>query len=115
VRVALIEPGVIATPIFGKGDPTRFADPAYPQGRRLLAIFGRLLPIASSPFEVGDLIADLAVSGDDKLRHPVGCMGPELVAWRQGMSDADWVALGGLPDAEFTAKVKATLGLELKL
>ena len=115
VRVTLIEPGVIATPIFGKGDPALLADPDYPQGPRLIALFGALMPNASSPFEVGDLIADLAVSGDDRLRHRVGAMASELVEWREGLSDADWVALGGADDVEYHSILKAGLGVDLKL
>jgi NAD(P)-dependent dehydrogenase (short-subunit alcohol dehydrogenase family) len=114
VRVAMIEPGVIATPMFGKGEPVP-EDAGYPQGRRLGALIGALLPNASSPFGVGDLIAELAANGDDRLRHWVGYAGAELINWRRGMSDAEWVAVGGMTDAEFAATVKAGLGLDLKL
>jgi len=114
VRVAVIEPGFIATPIFGKGEPSP-QDPAYPHGRRLAALMGALLPNASSPFEVGDLIAELAMNSDDRLRHGVGHAAAELINCRQGMSDADWVALGGVTDADFAATFKAGLGLDLKL
>jgi NAD(P)-dependent dehydrogenase (short-subunit alcohol dehydrogenase family) len=115
VRVAVIEPGVIATPMFGKVDLLPPEDPAYPQGRRLGALIGALLPNASSPFEVGDRIAELAVGSDDRLRHWFGYAASGLSDWRQGMSDPEWVAVGGMTDAAFAASVKAGLGLELKL
>ncbi len=38
VRVAIVEPGVIATPIFGKGRSSA-PDSPYPHGRRLRALF----------------------------------------------------------------------------
>jgi NAD(P)-dependent dehydrogenase (short-subunit alcohol dehydrogenase family) len=114
VRVALIEPGVIATPIFGKGEPIP-EDPSYPQGRRLAAFIGAVWPSASSPFEVGDLIAELAASDDDRLRYPVGAAAVDTIDWRHGMSDARWVSVGGMTDAAFAATVKAGLGLDLKL
>jgi NAD(P)-dependent dehydrogenase (short-subunit alcohol dehydrogenase family) len=113
VRVALIEPGVILTPLFGKGDAVR-EDPGYPQARQLGAFFGAVLPNASSPFEVGDLIAELAVNGDDRLRHRVGVIAAEFIDWRQSMSDADWVALGATTDAQYAAVFKDGLGLDLQ-
>jgi NAD(P)-dependent dehydrogenase (short-subunit alcohol dehydrogenase family) len=114
VRVVLIEPGVIATPFFGKGEPAP-EDPAYQQGRRLGAFFGAVLPDASSPFEVGDLIAELAVNEDDRLRHRVGVIAAEFIDWRQGMSDADWVALGGMTDVQYATTFRTGLGLDLNL
>jgi NAD(P)-dependent dehydrogenase (short-subunit alcohol dehydrogenase family) len=115
VRVAVIEPGVILTPIFSKeGEPVP-EDAGYPQGRRYVALIGAVLPNASSPFEVGDRIAELAANGDDHFRHWVGYAATELCEWRQGMSDSEWVAVGGMTDAEFAASVKAGLGLDLKL
>ena len=57
IRVAIVEPGVIATPIFGKGRPFP-ADSPYPHGRRLLALFAAALAKPTPPSAVGDLIRD---------------------------------------------------------
>ena len=114
VRVAIIEPGVIATPIFGKIEPSP-PDPGYPQEQRLMALFGAIAPEASSPFEVGDLIAELAVNGNDRLRYRVGVAAAELIGWRESIGDADWVALGGATDAEYAASMKSALGVDLAL
>ncbi len=114
VRVVIIEPGVIATPIFGKIE-TVPPDPAYPQDRRLAALFAALVPDASPAFEVGDLIAHLAVNGNDRLRYRVGVASDELISWRERTGDTDWVALGGLTDAEYATSLKAALGVDLQL
>jgi NAD(P)-dependent dehydrogenase (short-subunit alcohol dehydrogenase family) len=114
VRVALIEPGLIATPIIGKGESPP-EDPAYPQGRRLRAFFTAMWPGASSPFVVGDLVAELAAGGDDRLRHRVGAAAVEVVDWREGLSDADWVAVGDMTDAGFAATIKAAVGIDVAL
>ena len=114
VKVALIEPGVIATPIFGKGDRSA-PDPAYPQVRRFIALITAAFANPSSPFEVGDLIADLAVNGPDRLRYRVGALAAEMIDGRAGMSDAEWVALGAATDAQYAATFKAFTGLDLPL
>jgi NAD(P)-dependent dehydrogenase (short-subunit alcohol dehydrogenase family) len=52
VRVAIVEPGVIATPIFGKVQPPP-ADSNYPHGRRIYELFRTSLENAVSPYVVG--------------------------------------------------------------
>jgi len=48
VRVAIVEPGVIATAIFGKGQPQP-PDSPYPQGRRLGGLFAAALANPTRP------------------------------------------------------------------
>jgi NAD(P)-dependent dehydrogenase (short-subunit alcohol dehydrogenase family) len=114
VRVVIVEPGVIITPIFSKGG-TRPPSGVYPNTRWLMAVFQQMVPRGSSPFVVGDAIAEIAVSGDAQLRHRVGAFGAELIDWRRDMSDEAWVALGGASDAEFAAAIKAEFGLDIQL
>jgi NAD(P)-dependent dehydrogenase (short-subunit alcohol dehydrogenase family) len=71
VRVAIVEPGVIATPIFTKARPLRENSP-YPHSKRLRAIFAAALANPTPPSVVGDLIRDI-VDGDRwQLRYPAG-------------------------------------------
>jgi NAD(P)-dependent dehydrogenase (short-subunit alcohol dehydrogenase family) len=62
VRVAIVEPGVIATPIFTKGAPPP-PHSHYPHGRRLGAMFAAALANPTPPSVVGDLIRGI-VDGD---------------------------------------------------
>ena len=48
IRVAIVEPGVIATPIFGKAKPIP-AETRYPQPKRMAAIFAASLQNPISP------------------------------------------------------------------
>jgi NAD(P)-dependent dehydrogenase (short-subunit alcohol dehydrogenase family) len=114
VRVALIEPGIILTPIMGKGRPPP-PDTPYPNTRRFVAIFTAAMPNASSPFVVGDLIAEIAAGDSHQLRYRVGCLADEIVSWRERLSDADYIAACSGSDAEFAAAVKAGLGLDVRL
>jgi NAD(P)-dependent dehydrogenase (short-subunit alcohol dehydrogenase family) len=114
VRVALVEPGVIATPIFGKGRPPIKNSP-YPHTRRMAALFAASLTNATSPFVVADQIVEI-VSGDSgRLRYPVGFGAAPFLAWRAGKPDEAFIALGAAADAEFAAVVKADLGLDVTL
>ena len=57
VRVAIIEPGVVVTPIFSKA--RRFADPASPyfeHVRRLLLLYQKQMPHAAQPADAARVI-----------------------------------------------------------
>jgi len=81
VRVAIVEPGVIATSIFGKLQ-TPPADSKYPHNRRIHELFRASLENPVSPYVVGEKIREIVESGTCKLRHPVGPDAEGLLAWR---------------------------------
>jgi NAD(P)-dependent dehydrogenase (short-subunit alcohol dehydrogenase family) len=114
VRVALIEPGVIATPIFGKAPPP-IADSPYPHAKRMTALFAASLQQPTPPTVVADQIVAIARGETDKLRHPVGPDAHGFIAWRGGKTDEDIVAMGGFSDAEYVALAKADFGLDVSL
>jgi hypothetical protein len=58
VRVAIVEPGVIATPILTKGYRIPAGGP-YPHARRITALFAAGLASLTPPSVVGDLIRDI--------------------------------------------------------
>jgi NAD(P)-dependent dehydrogenase (short-subunit alcohol dehydrogenase family) len=58
VRVVIVEPGVIATPILTKGYPIPAGGP-YPHARRIAALFAARLANHTPPSVVGDLIRDI--------------------------------------------------------
>lgn len=92
IRVAVVEPGVIATPIFGKlGDGN--ATTNYPHRRRIMGLFCALLENPVSAYVVGEKIRDIVDSGTWQLRHPVGPDAPRIV----GLARVDdGRAVGGL-------------------
>jgi NAD(P)-dependent dehydrogenase (short-subunit alcohol dehydrogenase family) len=112
IRVAIIEPGLIATPIFNKGRPEPKGSP-YPHLRRLAARFSATK--ATSPYVVGELIRQI-VDGDSwQLRYPVGPDAVPLMKWRAGKTDEEFVDLGAESDAAYKERMKRELGLDLKL
>jgi NAD(P)-dependent dehydrogenase (short-subunit alcohol dehydrogenase family) len=114
VRVAIVEPGVIATAIFTKA-PAPTAESLYPFRRRLRATFAASLTTPTPPSVVGDLIRDIVASDSMQLRYPVG---PDAELWlkaRAGKTDEQAVMQGNETDAEFAARVKRELRLDVAL
>jgi NAD(P)-dependent dehydrogenase (short-subunit alcohol dehydrogenase family) len=114
VRVAMIEPGVIATPIFSKANPLP-KDSPYPHRRRLRAMFAASLTNPTSAYVVGEQIRQI-VDGDSwQLRYPVGPDAVPLMKWRAGKTDEEMVNIAGSSDEEYKAGIKREFGLDLNL
>ena len=114
VRVAIIEPGVIATAIFGKVQPPP-SSTNYPHSRRLAELFRASLEKPVSPDVVGEKIREVVDSGTWQLRHPVGPDATGLLAWRASMTDEQWVASTDITDDEWVSYVRQNFGLNVRL
>jgi NAD(P)-dependent dehydrogenase (short-subunit alcohol dehydrogenase family) len=114
VRVAIVEPGVIATAIFGKVQPPP-ADSKYPHSRRIYGVFRASLENPVSPYVVGEKIREIVDSGTWKLRHPVGPDAEGFLAWRASMSDEQWVELGAMSDEQWVEYVRQNFHLNVSL
>jgi NAD(P)-dependent dehydrogenase (short-subunit alcohol dehydrogenase family) len=114
IRVAVVEPGVIATPMAQK-ILTGQQESAYPQGRRLAALFAAFLKRPTSPYVIGEQIRQIVESNSWQLRYPAGPHAPRIFKWRGRTSDEEWVSLFGGTDEDFAAAVRRGLGLEITL
>jgi NAD(P)-dependent dehydrogenase (short-subunit alcohol dehydrogenase family) len=115
IRVAVVEPGIIATPIFAKLEETS-ATTKYPQRRRVLGLFhASLTKNPVSPYVVGEKIRDIVDSGTWQLRHLVGPDAAGFLAWRASMTDEEWTDWGAQSDDAWLASVSQTFGLDVKL
>jgi len=113
VRVALVEPGVIATPIFEKVAPPPPAT-HYPHRARILAFFKASLTEPVSPSVVGDLIRDIIESDRSELRYPAGPDAEPLLRWRRDKNGKEWAAVGALDDNGWAREMHSALGLDVK-
>jgi hypothetical protein len=112
--VAIIEPGVIATPILTKGHPIPAGGP-YPHARRISALFAARLANPTPPSVVGDVIRDI-VDGDSwQLRYPAGPDAAPRMKSRASKSDEQVILEAAQSDEEFLARVKRETGLDLTL
>ena len=112
IRVNLVEPGVIETPIFGKrrdlsGDP-------YPGPRRMEAIFATALEQPVPASVIGDQIRDIVADESWQLRYPGGPAAAGLMAWRASMTDEHYIAFGALDDNAWCEFVEKNLGMNVR-
>jgi NAD(P)-dependent dehydrogenase (short-subunit alcohol dehydrogenase family) len=95
IRVAIIEPGVVQTPLHekegGRPDPNSPYHEFTLRGSRL---FGALLENPSSPELVAATIQHALETDQPKLRYLVGKDAHKWAAGRQAMSDEAWVDVG---------------------
>ncbi len=114
IRVAIIEPGVIATPIFGKLSPLP-KDSPYPHSRRLMAMYAASLTKPISPYVVGEQIRQIVGSDSWQLRYPVGPDALAVLKWRASKTDEEIVAAAAASDEEYNAAVKREFGFDVNL
>ncbi|HVN79988.1 MAG TPA: SDR family oxidoreductase [Terriglobia bacterium] len=103
IRVAIIEPGVVPTPIFAKGRQSREALPPNPISayyadhlRRLRKLFQKQLQQPTPPTRVAEVIEHAVTTKHPQLRYVVGEDARILLKGRQQITDEEWVA-NGLP------------------
>ena len=112
IRVAIVEPGVVTTPIFTKAK--RFADPQSPyieHVRRLLLFYQMQSKHASQPADAAAVIYEAATTGKPRLRWRVGEDARLLDEGRRRMSDEDFIAAARpMPDAEYITEMARRFG-----
>jgi NAD(P)-dependent dehydrogenase (short-subunit alcohol dehydrogenase family) len=114
VHVAIVEPGIIATPIVNKMQ-IQPRETKYPHSRRIAERFRASLEHPVSPYVVGDKVREIVDSGTWQLRHLVGPDAAGLLGWRASMTDEQWVEFGALTDDQWVAYVRQNFGLNVSL
>ena len=95
IRVAVVEPGVVVTPIFTKAK--RFADPASPYAmhvHRLLLFYQMQMKAPSQPVDVARVIFEAVTTKEPRLRYLIGDDAERLVTGRRQLSDEEYVETG---------------------
>ena len=114
IRVAIVEPGVVVTPIFTKAK--RFADPASPfsvHTRRLLLFYQMQMKTPSQPEDVARAIHEAATTSSPKLRYLVGEDAKKLAAGRARLTDEEYVDTGrDMPDEEYLELMRRRYNFE---
>lgn len=90
VRVAIVEPGIIDTAMARRLE-NEAEDSPYPHRARFAVLFANSLRTPAPPSLVAEKIVQIVESGTWQLRHPAGPDAQPLLAWRQGMTDEQWV------------------------
>jgi len=114
IRVAIVEPGVVVTPIFTKAK--RFANPDSPYAehvRRLLLFYKMQMSMASQPADAAAIIHEAATTKTPRLRWHVGEDARLLDEGRRRMSDEEFIAAARpMPDAQYVAEMARRFGFQ---
>jgi NAD(P)-dependent dehydrogenase (short-subunit alcohol dehydrogenase family) len=114
VRVVIVEPGVIATPISTR-TPAPTVESLYPFRKRLMATFAASRAKPTPPSVVGNAIRDIVASDSLQLRYLVGPGADLWIKARANKTDEQVVLEGNESDAEFAQRMKRELGIDVKL
>jgi NAD(P)-dependent dehydrogenase (short-subunit alcohol dehydrogenase family) len=113
IRVAIVEPGVIDTPM-----ARRAAGPAvesrYPQSRRFASMFATSLTTPRPPSLVAAKIREIIESDTCQLRHAVGPDAQAFLDWRASMTDEEWVNWGALEDDAWYERFRKDFGIDVR-
>ena len=110
VRVALVEPGIIDTPMARRiGEPRDASN--YRQQKRFAHLFIAALKNPASPSFVAETIKGIIESGTQQLRHPTGPDALPFLGWRNSMTDEQWVDLYAADDDTWYARIERDFGM----
>ena len=98
VRVAMVEPGIIATDMAVANLPTPRADSAYPHGRRMLAFFANTGVSGPPPSVVAETVGEIVSGRITTFRTLCGPDAASFLALRNSMTDEAWIGMSDTLD-----------------
>jgi NAD(P)-dependent dehydrogenase (short-subunit alcohol dehydrogenase family) len=98
VRVALVEPGIIATDMAVANLPSPLADSAYPHGQRMLGFFADADASGPSPSVVADTVLNIVSGQITAFRTLSDPGGQGFIALRKSLTDEAWIAMSDTLD-----------------
>lgn len=104
VRVALVEPGIIATAMAERLEAPAAESP-YRQRARFSTLYANAAKSPIPPSVVAAKILEIADSGTWQLRHPASPDAAGFIQWRKTMTDEEWIDLNAGDDATFFARL----------
>ena len=112
VKVAIIEPGCVLTPIWGKGSLPTEPSPYLKSLSRLGRFFEFGLRRPAMPTDVAGAIEHAIESDKPHFRYPVGPDAEETIAARAKVSDDEWIEANCLQGEAFNDRWKNLVGVD---
>lgn len=97
IRVAVVEPGVVDTPLQQKCKPKSNAT-HYPNLERAIAFFEAANDHHIPPDVVAEVVNDIVKGNSKEFRNPAGPDSKPALAMRASISDEDWIASAGIDE-----------------
>ena len=113
VRVAIVEPGIIDTPMARQLEEPSNGSP-YAQQKRFAHLFAASLQNPAQPSIVAEKVREIIESGTWQLRHPVGPDALPLLGWRKSMTDEEWIDLNAADDDTWYNRVEHDFGMAVR-
>ena len=115
IRVAIVEPGIIDTPMARRAEVPLDAT-EYRQVRRYAELFRASFESESPrpPSLVAEAIRGIIESGTWQLRHPVGPGSAAAIELRKTLTDEEWVERGALDDDAWYDRIEEEFGLDAR-
>ncbi len=111
VRVSVVEPGCVLTPIWGKGAPLEEVEQPYMNSlERLGKWFEFNLERPAMPEDVAAVIEHAIESDEPRFRYPVGKDAEEMIAARAKVSDEEWIQVNCLQGEAFFDRMAELVG-----
>ena len=106
IRVIVIKPGFISTPILDKGIAIEVGEGPYaPHLRRMQALYRNARGGAEPPSAVAEVIADALDDPTPRFRYLAGEGAPPVINGRSRMTDEEWIDMGReMTDEEYWAE-----------
>lgn len=112
IRVAVVEPGVIDTPLQNKCKP-EFRETQYPNLGRAAAFFAAATAHHVQP-EVVAIVINNIIDGDSQtFRNPAGPDSKPFLDFRNSLSDEDWISSAGMDEDSWVQSMEG-MGLEVR-
>jgi NAD(P)-dependent dehydrogenase (short-subunit alcohol dehydrogenase family) len=116
IRVVIVEPGITKSAIFAKSVDFPHATGAYDASyQRMFQMYATGIAVATDPFEVAEVVHRAVTTDQPHLRYVTSWGADELIRGRERMTDADWVALGAVPDDDtYYGRFEQLFGLDIR-
>ena len=117
IRVVIVEPGITKSAIFAKNVDVPSSPDYEPHYRHMMQMYAAGIPVATDPFEVGEVILDAVTTSTPRLRYRTSWGGEGIVGGRERMSDEEWVAMGAViieDDAAYYERFEQAFGLDIR-
>lgn len=114
VKVYIVAPGIIHTPMATTELPRPNPDSVYPSGRRMMALFGFAGQGDAPPVLVSEKLQELVERGSDRFHHPIGPDSLIFLGYRLNTGDERFIeSWGHADDGVFVERVRSDVMMDL--